>query len=91
MRESDDACFARATVFVDTPEALMKAGDILDPIASGAWEPGRLAATLEQLCRGQHAGRQRADEITLFKAVGTALEDLAAASLAFDAFSAAAA
>ncbi|MFA9287605.1 MAG: ornithine cyclodeaminase family protein [Comamonas sp.] len=91
MRESDDACFARATVFVDTPEALMKAGDILDPIASGAWEPGRLAATLEQLCRGQHAGRRSADEITLFKAVGTALEDLAAASLAFDAFSAAAA
>ncbi|TDS72997.1 ornithine cyclodeaminase family protein [Comamonas sp. JUb58] len=88
MRESDDRCFARATVFVDTPEALMKAGDILEPIASGAWEPSRLAATLEQLCRSQHAGRQSADEITLFKAVGTALEDLAAASLAYDAFSA---
>ncbi|MEJ5149670.1 ornithine cyclodeaminase family protein [Comamonas sp. MYb396] len=89
MRESDDACFARATVFVDTPEALMKAGDILAPIASGAWEASRLAATLEQLCRSQHAGRRSAEEITLFKAVGTALEDLAAASLAFDAFSAA--
>lgn len=88
MRESDDRCFARATVFVDTPEALMKAGDILEPIASGAWEASRLAATLEQLCRSQHAGRQSADEITLFKAVGTALEDLAAASLAYDAFSA---
>ena len=89
MRESDDACFARATVFVDTPEALMKAGDILAPIASGAWDKRQLAATLEQLCRGEHAGRSRADEITLFKAVGTALEDLAAASLAFDAYTAA--
>lgn len=88
MRESDDACFARATVFVDTPEALMKAGDILAPMASGAWDASRLAATLEQLCRGQHAGRSSADEITLFKAVGTALEDLAAASLAFDAYAA---
>lgn len=89
MRESDDACFARATVFVDTPEALMKAGDILAPIASGTWDKCHLAATLEQLCRGEHAGRSSADEITLFKAVGTALEDLAAASLAFDAYTAA--
>ena len=57
MRESDDACFARGTVFVDTSEALMKSGDILEPIASGAWEQARLAATLEDLCRGKHAGR----------------------------------
>ena len=88
MRESDDVCFARGTVFVDTQEALMKAGDILDPIASGVWQASELAATLEDLCRGQHAGRTSADEITVYKAVGTALEDLAAASLAYDAFAA---
>ncbi|MBB6577904.1 ornithine cyclodeaminase [Comamonas odontotermitis] len=86
MRESDDACFARGTVFVDTSEALMKSGDILEPIASGAWEATRLAATLEDLCRGKHAGRSSAEEITVYKAVGTALEDVAAASLAYDAF-----
>lgn len=86
MRESDDACFARGTVFVDTDEALLKAGDILDPIASGAWSKDRLAATLEDLCRGRHAGRSSAEEVTVYKAVGTALEDVAAASLAYDAF-----
>lgn len=37
-----------------------------------------------RLCRCQHAGRRRAEEITLFKSVGSALEDLAAASLAYD-------
>ena len=88
MRESNDACFARGTVFVDTSEALMKAGDILDPIASGAWAKDQLAATLEDLCRGAHPGRRSADEITVYKAVGTALEDVAAASLAYDAFTA---
>ena len=86
MRESDDACFARGTVFVDTMEALMKAGDILDPMASGAWSKEQLSATLEDLCRGKHAGRSCAQEITVFKAVGTALEDVAAASQAYDAF-----
>ena len=86
MRESDDVCFTRGTVFVDTDEALMKSGDILDPIASGAWDKSRLAANLEQLSRKQHAGRSSADEITVYKAVGTALEDVAAASLAYDAF-----
>lgn len=90
MRESDDACFARGTVFVDTSEALMKSGDILEPIASGAWDQSRLAATLEDLCRGKHTGRSSAEEITVYKAVGTALEDVAAASLAYDAFMAAA-
>jgi ornithine cyclodeaminase/alanine dehydrogenase-like protein (mu-crystallin family) len=86
MRESDDECMRRGTVFLDTTEALLKAGDILAPIESGAFNEKQVAATLEQLCRGQHPGRTSADEITVFKAVGTALEDLAAASLAYDAF-----
>ncbi|MHC8351009.1 bifunctional Delta(1)-pyrroline-2-carboxylate/Delta(1)-piperideine-2-carboxylate reductase [Pseudomonas sp. RT4P38] len=88
MRESDDECLRKSTVFIDTTEALLKAGDILTPIANGAFSEQQVAATLEQLCRGQHAGRTDAEEITVFKAVGTALEDLAAASLAFDAFEA---
>lgn len=88
MRESDDECLRKGTVFIDTAEALLKAGDILSPLANGAFSEEHIAATLEQLCRGQHAGRTAAGEITVFKAVGTALEDLAAASLAFDAFQA---
>ncbi|MDD2161269.1 ornithine cyclodeaminase family protein [Pseudomonas sp. MIL19] len=88
MRESDDECMRKGTVFLDTTEALLKAGDILEPIESGAFNEQRVAATLEQLCRGQHPGRTSRYEITVFKAVGTALEDLAAASLAYDAFQA---
>ena len=84
MRESDGACFARSTVFVDTDEALAKAGDVLDAISEGAFSKEALAANLEDLCRGRHAGRRDSEEITLFKAVGNALEDLAAASLAYD-------
>lgn len=84
MRESDSSCLGRATVFADTTEALMKAGDLLSAIDEGAWHADQLAATLEHLCRQQHPGRRSAEEITLFKSVGSALEDLAAASLAYD-------
>lgn len=84
MRESDDECFRSSTVFVDTEEAPMKAGDILEPITRGVFSKSEIAADLAALCRGNHPGRKTQDEITLFKAVGTALEDLAAASLAFD-------
>ena len=82
MRESDGACFATSRVFVDTDEALAKSGDVLQAIAEGHFALHQVQATLAQLCRGEDPGRQRADEITLFKSVGTALEDLAAAELA---------
>lgn len=84
MRESDAACFARSTVFVDTDEALAKSGDILEAVREGGFTPAALAATLEQLCRGAHPGRRDAAEITLFKSVGSALEDLAAATLSYE-------
>jgi ornithine cyclodeaminase len=84
MRETDDECFRVSTVFVDTDEASMKAGDILSPILSGVFSKSSIAGDLASLCRGSHPGRTAEGEITLFKAVGTALEDLAAASLAFD-------
>ncbi len=82
MREADDAAVARATVFVDTRSgALAEAGDILQPIAHGVLSETAIAADLFELCRGEHPGRRSADEITLFKSVGSALEDLAAARL----------
>jgi ornithine cyclodeaminase/alanine dehydrogenase-like protein (mu-crystallin family) len=81
MRESDAQCVARARVFVDHDEALAKAGDLLQAIAEQAFEPAAVQGTLEQLCRAQRAGRAKADEITLFKSVGAAWQDLAAARL----------
>ncbi len=82
MRETDDACFSDTRVFIDTQEALMKAGDLLSPIANGVFSAENVAADLAQLCRGEHTGRLKNDEITVFKSVGSGLEDLAAAILA---------
>lgn len=81
MVEADDACFAGARVYVDTEEALHKAGDLLGPMARGVFDAADLQGTLAQLCRGQRRGRRDASERTVFKSVGTALEDLAAAML----------
>lgn len=81
MREADDASFADTSVYIDTEEALDKAGDLLSPIAAGVFSRDRVLATLEALCQGRHPGRQADEEITVYKAVGTALEDLAAAIL----------
>jgi ornithine cyclodeaminase len=83
MRESDAACFVGTRVFADTEEAVTKAGDLLQAIASGAFAADRIEATLAQLCRGEHAGRCDVRDITVFKSVGSALEDLAAATLVY--------
>ena len=83
MREADGHCLRRARVWVDTAEALAKSGDVLQAVAEGAFDPAATQGTLADLCRGA-GGRRTADEITLFKSVGTALEDLAAAELVFD-------
>lgn len=84
MREADAALLARATLVVDTRAgALAEAGDILQAIAEGAITEAAVAAELAELCRGAHPGRTRAEEITVFKSVGWAGEDLAAAILAY--------
>ncbi|HEX6016963.1 MAG TPA: ornithine cyclodeaminase family protein [Burkholderiaceae bacterium] len=84
MREADSACVGRARVWVDQDEALVKAGDLLQAIAEGAFTREALQGTLEQLCRGQCGGRASEHEITLFKSVGSAWQDLAAARLLLD-------
>ncbi len=82
MREADDAAVTRASLFVDTRTGgLKEAGDIVDPIRRGVIGEGDVKADLFDLTRGIHQGRYSAEEITLFKSVGTALEDLAAAML----------
>jgi alanine dehydrogenase len=82
MREADDDAVRRARLYVDTRAgALKEAGDVVDPIRRGVISNADVAGDLFDLCRGTVAGRRTADEITLFKSVGTALEDLAAAML----------
>ncbi len=85
MREADDDCFKGAALFIDTDEALAKAGDLLAPMSRGVLAAADVQARLADLCRGQHPGRRSAAERTVFKSVGTALEDLAAAMLAWQA------
>lgn len=86
MRESDDAAVRIANLFVDTREGgLNEAGDIVQPLKSGVIKEGDIQADLYDLCRGNHPGRTQEDEITLFKSTGAALEDLAAAILAYQA------
>ena len=77
----------RARVYVDTRAGgLKEAGDIVRAIAGGAIGEADVIADLFDLARGVRAGRQAGDTtgITLFKSVGTALEDLAAAELAVE-------
>lgn len=81
MREADAQCFAGARTFIDTNEALQKSGDLLDAIAAGTLRAQAVQGTLANLCRGERAGRGSDAERTVFKAVGSALEDLAAATL----------
>ncbi len=86
MRESDDEAIRRARVYVDTRAGATKeAGDIVQALASGVLTPEAIVADLHELARGEKKGRESADEITLFKSVGAALEDLAAAVAVFGA------
>lgn len=86
MRESDDRAVARASIFADTREGVLsEGGDIVQPLRAGVITGDAIRADLAELARGTHPGRSRPDEITLFKSVGAALEDLAGAVLAFEA------
>ena len=80
MREADDACFAGAQVWVDTAEAIAKAGDLLHPLSTGALRREDVRGTLADLCANPAPARDPLAR-TVFKSVGTALEDLAAAIL----------
>jgi ornithine cyclodeaminase len=82
MREADDETIRRARVYVDTRASAMKeAGDIAQPLKRQVLSKDDIQGDLFDLCRGDVKGRKRKNEITLFKSVGTAIEDLAAAML----------
>ena len=84
MREADDAAVAPARVYVDTRAgALHEAGDIVQPIAAGILAEATSPATSSTSAAGAAPAAASDDEITLFKSVGTAIEDLAAAVLVY--------
>ncbi|WP_422008482.1 ornithine cyclodeaminase family protein [Reyranella sp.] len=88
MRESDDRAVQRARLYVDTRAgALKEGGDVVQAIASGAITEAAVVADLFELARRERTGRAPGDRTstTLFKSVGAALEDLAAAELAVEA------
>jgi ornithine cyclodeaminase len=81
MREADDEALKRASVYVDTKAARTEGGDVALALQSGGIAEAHVRGDLFDLCRGRAPGRSGPEEITVFKSVGTALEDLAAAML----------
>jgi len=80
MREADDETIKKGTIFLDTYEGgLKESGDIVIPLENGTLNKNDIKADLFELCQQKKVGRSNENEITLFKSVGYALEDLAAA------------
>jgi ornithine cyclodeaminase/alanine dehydrogenase-like protein (mu-crystallin family) len=87
MREADDDAVKKARVYVDTRAGAFKeAGDIVQPLKKKVLKQTDIRGDLFDLCRGKAKGRTKASDITLFKSVGTAIEDLAAAMLVWKLF-----
>jgi ornithine cyclodeaminase len=81
-REVDSATVQRARVFVESyAGAPAQAGDLLIPMQEGVIDRTHVAGDLHELTSGKKRGRMSADDITLFKSIGCALEDLATAEL----------
>jgi len=84
-RELDDEAARRSRIIVDTWEgALAEAGDILIPLAKGIIQKEQIVADLHQIVTGERIGRTTPEDITLFKSVGCALEDLVTARLIYE-------
>ncbi len=85
MREIPSATVARALVVVDQREAAMEeAGDLIIPIAAGEIDESHIAGELGELVSGSVRGRQHAGQVTVFKSVGNAVQDMAVGRFAYD-------
>ncbi|MBV9517477.1 MAG: ornithine cyclodeaminase family protein [Hyphomicrobiales bacterium] len=85
MREADDEALRRARLFVDTKAALKEGGDVAVALRDGAIAASHVAGDLASLVRGATKGRSSPREITAFKSIGAAIEDLAAAVAVWEA------
>jgi alanine dehydrogenase len=85
-RELDSDTVRRATLIVDhMPAAMVEAGDILIPITEGVITPSHVLGDLSDVLSGRIMGRISAAEVTVFKSVGIAIEDIAAAAHVYSA------
>jgi ornithine cyclodeaminase/alanine dehydrogenase-like protein (mu-crystallin family) len=83
-REVDSATMAAARLFVDRRESTVnEAGDYLIPLGEGAIGADHIRAEIAEVLSGARPGRTAPDEITLFKSLGLAVEDLAAAAYVY--------
>lgn len=88
MREADDDAIRTAAIYVDMlSSALREAGDITIPLERGIIDRSAIRGDLFDLCTGRVPKRGVENEVTLFKSVGLALEDLAGAALAWNTLS----
>jgi ornithine cyclodeaminase/alanine dehydrogenase-like protein (mu-crystallin family) len=85
MREADDAALRRARIFIDTPAALKEGGDVAVALRDGAITKADMRGDLAGLVRGATEGRTSSSDVTLFKSIGAAIEDLAAAVAVWEA------
>lgn len=84
IREVDDETVKRACVVVETYAAVLaEAGDLLIPLGRGMIGRDHIVADLHEVASGKKQGRARPEDITLFKSVGCALEDLVTASFVY--------
>jgi ornithine cyclodeaminase len=84
-REIDTATMAACSLFVDRRESTInESGDFLFAVRDGAIDETHIRAELGELLTGQARGRTSPDEITLFKSLGLAVEDLASAAFLYD-------
>lgn len=84
-RELDTAAVARSLLFVDRREsALAEAGDVLIPMSEGAFNAEHIRGDLGEVLMGAVPGRESLRDVTVFKSLGLAIEDLAAARHIYD-------
>lgn len=84
-REFDTSAILKSKVVVDSrASALAEAGDLIIPLAKGAISVDHIWAELGEIVTGKKKGRISEDEITLFKSVGIAAEDVATAKVIFE-------
>ncbi len=87
MREADDDTIKKASVYVDTFQGgLKESGDIVIPLKNGSLKEEDIKGDLFSLTSNPTKGRQNDNEITVFKSVGHAIEDLAAANYYYNKF-----